>query len=215
MKIIVFEGLDKSGKNTQSELFYKYLLDKGYKVAKSEFHRYDTPTGELIRKWLYGQYEVSQETIELIMAADKQAQQEWFKQLEKEKYDYLILDRYTASQLVYGSYNSFKNKKNDFQHLKYENYLLTLTQNLKPADYTFFISITPEESMVRKGQHGENDRYESDLELLTYASDKYKEILFFDIFSSFNNFTIDGFQPIEEVHTSIIDIFENTIKLES
>ena len=60
MIIIGFEGLDKSGKRSQSELLYKALYERGYNVQKSEFHRYDTPTGQLIRRFLDGEYQPGQ-----------------------------------------------------------------------------------------------------------------------------------------------------------
>ena len=101
MKIIAVEGLDKSGKHTQTNMLCQYLKDQGYNTIKSEFHRYDTPTGELIMKWLKKEWDVDQSTIELIMTADKQAQQKWFNELEQQGVDYLILDRYTGSQEVY------------------------------------------------------------------------------------------------------------------
>lgn len=89
MKIITLEGLDKSGKHSVSIALKEYLKKLGYKVEQSEFHRYDTPTGKIIRQFLYGDYNVSQETIELIMTADKFAQQDWFDELEENGTDFL------------------------------------------------------------------------------------------------------------------------------
>lgn len=155
MKIIVFEGLDKSGKFSQSERLKANLEELGYKVAKSEFHRYDTPTGQLIQKWLYGEYDVDQTTIELIMAADKYAQVPWINSLRKEGYDFLILDRYYTSQIVYGRASGGD-----------VDWIDGLIGDLPAYHLQFFLDISPEESMRRKGKHGENDRYESDLTLL-------------------------------------------------
>jgi dTMP kinase len=155
MKIIVFEGLDKSGKHTQSKRLYRRLRRLGFKVVHSEFHRYDTPTGKLIRKWLYKKYDVDQFTIELIMSADKQAQQKWFTQLESEGVDFLILDRYTASQICYSTVN-----------ISDAEWVNALSKNLRKPDLEIFINISPEESMRRKGKHGDNDRYESDRDFL-------------------------------------------------
>ena len=162
MKIIVFEGLDKSGKYSQSELLKKNLEELGYKVAKSEFHRYDTPTGQLIQKWLYGEYDVDQTTIELIMAADKYAQVPWMNSLRKEGYDFLILDRYYTSQIVYGRASGGD-----------VDWIDGLIGDLPAYHLQFFLDISPEESMRRKGKHGENDRYESDLTLLKKVREWY------------------------------------------
>lgn len=162
MRIIAIEGLDKSGKHSVTVGLADRLRADGYKVAVSEFHRYDTPTGALIRQWLYGQYKVNQHTIELIMAADKYAQKEYFENLEEEGYDFLILDRYIGSHIVYANANGM-----DGQWI--DNLLAYL-----PDPYCeIFIDVSPETSMKRKGKHGDNDRYESDKQLLAKAREGF------------------------------------------
>lgn len=161
MFIIEFEGLDKSGKNTQSKKLKEYLKNKGYKVEITSFHRYDTPTGKLIRDWLYGEYQVSEETIKLIMAADKQAQMDNFRDISKTT-DILILDRYSLSNICY------RKERLDRQ------WLIDLQRNYIEPDVTIFIDVTPMESMERKGEHGVNDRYERDRKLLEDTRNNYK-----------------------------------------
>lgn len=161
MFIIEFEGLDKSGKNTQSKKLKEYLENKGYKVEMTSFHRYDTPTGKLIRDWLYGEYQVSEETIKLIMAADKQAQMDNFREISKTT-DILILDRYSLSNICY------RKERLDRQ------WLIDLQRNYIEPDVTIFIDVTPMESMERKGEHGVNDRYERDRKLLENTRNNYK-----------------------------------------
>ncbi len=191
MKIIAFEGLDKSGKATQSKLLANYLESEGYKVEHSEFHRYDTPTGKLIQDWLYGRYKVSQRTIELIMTADKQAQQEWFKQLEKNETDFLVLDRYTTSQLVYSQCNGISKQWTE----ELQNFLWL-------PHFEFFIDVPVSVSMKRKGQHGDNDRYESNKDLLTKVRKGYLSHFLADIRG---RHIIDGMQSIENVHSDIVE----------
>jgi dTMP kinase len=185
MRIIAFEGLDKSGKFTQSEMLYKSLLELGLKVEKSEFHRYDTPTGELIMKWLKKEWDVDQHTIELIMAADKQAQQLWFDKLEAEGYDFLILDRYTGSQQVYAKANGVD-----------PEWTAELQRYMIEPDVEIFIDIPAEESMKRKGKHnnGENDRYESDLEMLQRVR---------QIYTARENIKIDGTKEVAHIQAEI------------
>lgn len=47
-KIIVIEGTDCSGKQTQAELLVKKLNKNGYKTIGLSFPMYDTPTGKII-----------------------------------------------------------------------------------------------------------------------------------------------------------------------
>jgi dTMP kinase len=172
MVIIAIEGLDKSGKHTQSNSLSAYLTALGYNVVQSEFHRYDTPTGQLIQRWLYTQkgvstadlepYDVDENTIQFIMAADKQAQQAWFAQLERDGVNFLILDRYTASQICYATASG---RDGEMVHV--------LQKYMRKPDMEILIDITPSESMRRKGKHGENDRYESDINFLSKVRETY------------------------------------------
>lgn len=193
MKIIAVEGLDKSGKFSQTELLKAYLEAAGHKVIKSEFHRYDTPTGELIMKWLTNQWDVDQTTIELVMTADKQAQQKWFDELEEQGYDFLILDRYTGSQQVYSEANGVD-----------PEWTAALQKYMRQPDVEIFIDIPAEVSMSRKGKHnnGNNDRYESDLKLLQRAR---------NLFLQRDNFKLDGEKDIKEIHNDIVKFLESTI----
>ena len=47
-KIIVIEGTDGSGKETQSKKVEKYLIDKGFKVKRYSFPIYNSPTGKIV-----------------------------------------------------------------------------------------------------------------------------------------------------------------------
>jgi dTMP kinase len=199
--IIALEGLDKSGKFTQAKLLTERLIKDGYNVKQSEFHRYGTPTGKLIMDWLTGKWNVSQHTIELIMTADKQAQQDWFKQLENAAYDFLILDRYTLSQSTYGVATGIDGR-----------WILELQKYMRKPDLDIVIDIPAEVSMSRKGKHnnGVNDRYESDLELLTKVRENY--LAFSTVYSAPSKAIIDGNRDIEEIHSEIYKAVKEVFK---
>ena len=48
-KLIVIEGTDCSGKQTQSESLVKFLNENGIKTKKMGFPMYDTPTGKILK----------------------------------------------------------------------------------------------------------------------------------------------------------------------
>lgn len=195
MKIITFEGLDKSGKKSQSDMLLEYLDNLGCKVTKSEFHRYDTPTGALVMKWLRNEWDVDQETIELVMAADKQAQQKWIQALEDDGYDYLILDRYTSSQLIYAYCNGVN-----------PMWAASLQSNMRKPDIEILLDIPAEVSMSRKGKHGDNDRYESDKEMLTRVREQY-----LNHFKKPNKLIIDGLNEVGKIHSEIVTKLEELV----
>lgn len=187
--------MDKSGKFSQAEKLYTRLKDEGYKVVKSEHHRYDTPTGQLIMDWLTRKYDVDQLTIELIMTADKQAQQEWYRQLEQDGVEVLVLDRYMLSQLSYS-----KAAGVDLE------WSLQLQKHMRKSDIDFVIDIPPDESMRRKGKHnlGINDKYESDYNLLSKTRSNYIHLPIEH--TSKEKYIINGMQSIEEIHEKIYSI---------
>ncbi len=53
-KLIVIEGTDCSGKETQANLLMKRLKDENIKIEKRAFPMYDTPTGYIIGACLLG-----------------------------------------------------------------------------------------------------------------------------------------------------------------
>ena len=56
-KFIVIEGIDGSGKATQTELLKKYLNGKGIKVKTDDYPRYETSAwGKLVGRMLMGEF---------------------------------------------------------------------------------------------------------------------------------------------------------------
>lgn len=188
-----WKDFDKSGKASQTRLLTERLKADGYKVIQSEFHRYDTETGKLIMKWLKKEIDYDQTTVEIIMTADKQAQQQWFKDLANLGYEFLILDRYTLSQVVYAKASGI-----DVEWTK------QLQKYMRKPDLDIVIDIPAEVSMKRKGKHGENDRYESDLELLNRVRDNY--IVLDEKYSAPLKYIVNGTGLIEDIHEDIYSI---------
>ena len=59
-KIIVLEGTESSGKETQSKLLEKNLQKKGKKCIRFEFPMYDTPTGKIVGRDYLGKKEMGE-----------------------------------------------------------------------------------------------------------------------------------------------------------
>ena len=55
-KLIVFEGMDGSGKATQNKRLYDFLTSCGYKVRKVSFPDYDEPSSAPLRMYLNGAF---------------------------------------------------------------------------------------------------------------------------------------------------------------
>ena len=54
--LIVIDGLDGSGKNTQSKLLYQKLLKEGKKVRLVSFPDYESPACSPVKMYLGGEF---------------------------------------------------------------------------------------------------------------------------------------------------------------
>ena len=99
--LIVFEGLDQSGKQTQAELLRDRLKADGYKVRLLSFPDYGTSIGEEIARALQGERDYGPEVMQLLYVANRyERREEILHWLEGGLI--LICDRYVASSVAYG-----------------------------------------------------------------------------------------------------------------
>ncbi|KAK4542249.1 hypothetical protein LTR36_006902 [Oleoguttula mirabilis] len=99
-KLIVFEGLDRSGKSTQCERLVTHLRHQGQKVEHLRFPDRTTPIGKMISSYLSGQTQQEDHVIHLLFTANRW---EVAKSIEKfvEEGTTVVVDRYYYSGCVY------------------------------------------------------------------------------------------------------------------
>jgi len=119
-KLIVIEGVDASGKATQTKLLFEYLKEKSDKTLKIEFPDYESPSSSLVKMYLSGEFgenanDVSPYIASTFFAADRYAsyKTKWEKQY-KDGYT-IVFDRYvTANMLHQASKFSDEDEKRKF-----------------------------------------------------------------------------------------------------
>lgn len=121
-QLIVIEGLDGSGKATQTKLLVQKLKKEGYLVKTLDFPRYHTFFGKIVGKYLRGEFggvnQINSYFTSLLYALDRwEAAAKIKKWLHQGKI--IICNRYTTANQIYQSAKIKKRKER-------ENFLLWL-----------------------------------------------------------------------------------------
>jgi dTMP kinase len=159
-RIIAFEGLDQSGKQTQAEMLRDRLRADGHKSRLVSFPDYATSIGEELARALAGERDYGADVMQLLYVANRYERK---PDLERWLDGGLILvsDRYTASSIAYGEAFDLD-----------ASWLIEMQKFLPPAALTIFLDIDPETAVQRKAAG--RDRYERDLAMQRRVRDSYK-----------------------------------------
>ena len=175
-KFIVIEGIDGCGKSTQIDALYNWLPKSGLMNKNSELIKTrepgGTPFGEKLREILLikDKFNSPSNLTELLLyAADRAEHISKIISPELKKNNWVISDRFADSTLAYQGYGRNLNRK-IIKQLE-----SIVCQGEKP-DLTFFLDISPEESIFRR-KHQVPDRIESEgINFLNKVNLGFKEI---------------------------------------
>jgi len=162
-RIIVLEGLDKSGKTTQSNLLFNYLNKKEPdNVVLMSFPDYSTRIGNEIRAFLDGKVSYNNETKHILLAANR-----WEKKQDIDNFLYkgktVIMNRYYQSNLAYGLANGLQ-----------IGWLENLDNGLPKEEITIILDVLPEVSIRRvESNNFTPDEFEKNSEFLCKARNQY------------------------------------------
>jgi len=191
--LIAIEGIDQSGKKTQTDLLLKRLIASNHSAIKFSFPNYETPVGKLIEEILLNKISVPLEVKHMLLSANR-----WELKSKIEEYmkkDYIIIfDRYYQSNLAYGAANGLP-----------LDWLKNLDKNLPECDLTIILDIPPEVSFRRKVLN--RDVHEKDLSYLSRVRQCFLKLAYENSW-----IIIDGDRPVQEVHESIWSIVLEKLK---
>ena len=162
-KLVVFEGIDRSGKETQSKLLTQYLRDHDNSVAYFSFPNYKSWSGRKIKEWLHNKDTLNQYSVNILYSLNRYEMKETLEQALRD-YDYVILDRYFYSNWIYGSFMEEMPKA----------WLQALDMNLPQPDMVFLLCISGELSVQRRGSTA--DIHESDMVFLEKCNLEYQKL---------------------------------------
>jgi dTMP kinase len=158
--LIVFEGLDQSGKQTQAETLRDRLRSAGRRSELLSFPDYTTAIGTEIHRALHGERDYSADVMQLLYVANRY---ELKPQIEEWLRDGRIVlsDRYLASTVAYGEAQGLDRA-----------WLGEIQRFLPAPDLTVLLDIAPDVALQRKATG--RDRYERDLDLLRRVRESYR-----------------------------------------
>ena len=184
-KIIVIEGTDCSGKETQSKMLLERLNKEGLNSIYMTFPAYDTPTGKIVGGSYLGKesigpclfpegaVNVDAKVASLYYAADRLYNKPVIE--EKLKDFNLIIDRYVESNMAHQGSKIMDIKK------RYEmyNFLSSLEYDLLKLprpDITIFLYMPYEQACILKKNRTELDQHELNPDHLKHAEESYLEL---------------------------------------
>lgn len=190
-KLVVIEGIDGAGGETQSKKLLEHLHARKIPCKRIYYPDYGNPIGDLIHDYLHKKHDFSVDIQLLLYGLDMIKDREkilgWLNEGRT-----VIADRYFTSILAYqGMDFPLENA------LKFAEIF-----RLPKPDIIFFLKISPEISIKRKkGEKKNLDRNEADMELHKKVAASYENLIKNQVWASW--FVIDGEKNKEEVFGQI------------
>lgn len=185
-RIIVIEGTDCSGKETQSRLLEKKLKEENIKCVSFSFPRYDTPTGKIVGGAYLGKKEIGESFFEnekeeldpkiasLYYAADRKYN--IGKVLDYVEKGYIvILDRYVTSNLAHQG-GKIDNKDERFYIYQWIDKLEYWLLELPKPDKTIFLHMPYDYAKELQKNRTSLDIHEKNEKHLRNAERAYVEL---------------------------------------
>lgn len=184
--LLVFEGLDRSGKSTQSRLLVESLKKAGEQAELMVFPDRTTPVGKIIGEYLSNKtYDLNDKALHLLFTANRFEKMTKMKKLLFSGVN-VIVDRYCFSGIVF---SSAKNGM-DPDWCKYPE------SGLPAPDVVFYLNLPFDEMKKRPGFGAE--RYES-IAFQTKVQDEYEHLA-----NEFNFTKVDGQGTIDSIQNAIL-----------
>jgi dTMP kinase len=158
--LIVFEGLDQSGKQTQAERLKTEIERRGRTCVLLDFPSYETHIGREIGAGLHGDRAYGADVMQLLYVANRYEKKPQIEQLLGSG-AVVVCDRYLASSVAYGEAQGLDG-----------GWLREIQRYLPRPDLTILLDIAPETAAGRKTAN--RDKYERDLAMLSRVRESYR-----------------------------------------
>ena len=195
-KIIALEGIDQSGKRTQTRLLAEELERKGARVGTISFPVYRSPSGRQIQRFLAGKQEYPATALHMLYSLNRWENQDRITSLA-EKSDFVIADRYYPSNLAYGVSRGLS-----------LGWLQGLDRGLPTASLVIVLDVPVLSSFGRKSSG--RDVHERDKQLLLRVGRTYRTLA-----EKLDWKMVDANRPVEEVREAVWGIVRRKFRFSS
>ena len=224
-KIIVVEGTDCSGKETQTKRLVQNLLDMGVKAIRMAFPMYDTPTGKIIGGAFLGKenfelkpvfeetsVNVPAKVASLFYAADRCYNKDKIQKYLDAGY-VVVLDRYVESNMAFQGCKMPPEKRNEFfdfvQKLEYD--LLGIP---KPDLRILLYMPIWASKILKKGRAEKPDQNERDEKYLQDAEDTYLLLAKLFDFKIIDCVQEHKIKTVDRIQSQLFDCVKNYLKIQ-
>ena len=165
-KFIVIEGLDGSGKATQTEILKKHFENIGLLVKQLSFPDYENESSALVRMYLGGEFGDNPDDVNAYAAASFYTVDRVASYLKFWKKDYengmvILSDRYATSNIIYQmsklpecEWNNYIDFQQDFEYSKIK---------VPEPDLVIYLDVEPEVSQKLLSSRYSGDESKKDL----------------------------------------------------
>jgi dTMP kinase len=190
-KIVVLEGIDKSGKTTQSKLLVDYVSSTtGLKAVQMNFPNYSTFSGIEIHRHLKGQTLYNPYALHVLFALNRYEEKPFIERLLEEG-SIIVMNRYYQSNIIYGLADGITRHE----------WLESLDGEMPQANLIVILDISVEESMSRNSNPDINEQDKNYLRRVRSYFLKYADAYGWKIVDANN-------KSKEEIHKEVIKIAE-------
>ncbi|MEK9147594.1 MAG: deoxynucleoside kinase [Patescibacteria group bacterium] len=204
-KLIVIDGIDGSGKNTQANLLIEALKKKKIKYKYLDFPRYDEFFGKLVKRYLNGDFKKLGNNpyfSSIFYAFDRMDIAEKIDKWIKQGY-FIISNRYAEANLIHQAIK-IKNKKEKEEFIDWIGDFEFNKLGIPKADIVIYLNVPPDAALKlieKRGDvkdiHENKEHLEQAYKNAKWLSKKYKWILI-------NCVEKGSMMPIEKIHKIIL-----------
>ncbi|CAH2037896.1 unnamed protein product, partial [Iphiclides podalirius] len=190
--LIVIEGVDRTGKSTQSKRLVENLKSKQIQAIYTNFPDRNTEIGKVIDSYLTSKNELSDETVHLLFSANRWEKAKSIIKLLEEGIS-VIVDRYCYSGVAFSAAKGLD-----------LNWCKSPDAGLPMPDKVFFLTMPLDNILQRKGFG--NERYEV-LDFQKKVSEMYQKL------QEDNWELLDASRTLETIQDELLEKSLNVINM--